>query len=1833
MAPPGRRGAAAALGILTALQGCSGGEADCNPSREECLWYFDDGRFGDAYDKISRGEADLPAAHAAIKGDLRLHSAICKHENWKRLETCYADCPMQLEISHPPQLRMRVCVEDNQFTPDQPEQHLDSQHPVNGRELEFIAVGAPGESNRMGCNAADFLDGKDYRGKMVFIKRGSCYFYQKFLHAVRHNAAAAVLVNSMGFNSIREQLYVMEGPSHGFSRLPTGLTPRQYGEIILDALDRGVEMRGKLQLSCPAGGTVPPAETEDDGCPDTRLIGLCGGRPEPRDRICASCPLHMTVAGDNRTYCIYGNMLLPRHPRNSIRTSTSFTSPNQEIAYLEGESLCDEADYAGLRGKVVIAAPSSCLTFHQMRMAELAGVAAFISLTPATQLQAGQIEGVSSMAGIPVHATLPSDAVALTGALRTGVPTPRPGGGRLWVHSGVFHPGEESTQAPTPAPSEVRVAEHTVVHLRSEFEWNTMVIALVATNFFLLCLAVAKALAAAREAPNVPAEVARGAGSKSGATHLPLHCVSTTLSLSLLTLTAGVVFVLVYNAGRASTDAAVSDSDAALDRCHQGSVDNLQALAATVRNSAVRAVAQALEETLTAGERAALIAAKLYAFYDGTWASFNSVYPLLVAQSREQRFFATVRTTQGFYADSTMKTDDRPDDVRNDGLPHVSVSNSGKHTGYILYWFDEATMRNQFWIAGPPRRQWPMDNRIASFWGDAVAMVQGKQAGFLQWHVSHYSFPSSLDSLEKFQRAFSVLTPLYGEGNRFLGVVEAMQDASQIAVWASRTVKGSQSTVMDNMTLVIYDAPTGRVLSSNKGLSYIHPDAWVTVRAEAAREALTVEQMGPPEISAFARYVRRTNGGSLVGADTSGVFDQAAEYQPQQLTVFRFDFERGIADAGEGHYKSEVHGDCAAGCVGHGHGSGWGLSLTGSSALLVFRNLSTNIPRVRQLRQRAFEPYMHTCYAFNTTCVPLDACPAGPCNCPGVPLGHCGEATVGMYNYNADRWSPGLREPFLSNPASVMMWIKPEVDVADSDMPTPATAMRLFSDTATGSANLRLFANGVLYVRIGSAYGCLTKPIPGGPPVGEWTHIAAVVDRSELRCRVFVNGRLHSEAALSGRLGAAAGEDSSMATVQPYYIGQMFRGVLDDVIALRTAATASEVRSAADTGRMRRVVEPRSWFYELAALDREDSRRAGLHWVVAAMIPRADVMRSVDANDEKLRVDLSIQKENTDRKLYQKSIEAMLIAVAIGLFSVIVFFIFNDLITRPFTVLAGAMLDVAVLKTDSFEGTTESFVTEINAMNRAMSLVCANLRMYSSFLPQTLLQTIGDAEGAGNDDSRTLAVSESTPRFDRKGSETTIRMHRAELSLALSQAPTDVSASVCLSTSDAGTSPRSSTWRRNKESVLDDPVQGYVRKLCVTENALQMALVRKVISAIAVNVNDWHHVSTHAAAQPGKLHRWVVEQLLDKVQKAKGTAEPFQGDRLWVSWNAIKYCSMHRQAATTTALHIRQAFAVPEPQSRVYLTASISLVAGDVHCGIAGTDNMRKYTFFGPIIPWSYALERYGRSLCRDLVLGDEEIYHQCKTHHCWRIASYVRLPKRHKGRPTFVYQCLSERREAVDEAEWMYQLAQAEQGDPWREHNKCWEALADGEPETALRLCQALSEIATTPSACPERIDRVSERMNASERQNAAVSEPSSQGGGKDGRVVIIDHLPPSAVGGLLRPEQCLSRSARSRDCTPRHNKELSSALHKHLHSVILQSMGADINACNPEPQDGSTDGGEDPQINNADHSSRLAAAETNSRDCSQWSTPVTVHTQANTGGFKPALSEFQAATVIRYH
>ena len=235
----------------------------------------------------------------------------------------------------------------------------------------------------------------------------------------------------------------------------------------------------------------------------------------------------------------------------------------------------------------------------------------------------------------------------------------------------------------------VKGPEHVVVDVFDAFDWTpTIIISLVA--IILMSVLIAWKLHEHRPRSVLPSE------SGANTFTLPLSVASMGLSISLVHIIAAVAFSLAHTAGQSATSTALDDGRAATMQTYRNAQDNVQDQARRLTKVVTNLVITELLKHIETGERGAKAAAMVYADTDPSWASWNSVYNSFVDTVRpycchdsilatplQGGWAVSMLSVKGFFADHAIKTDDRTDAQRGDGLPHVSVTENASVYGIV----------------------------------------------------------------------------------------------------------------------------------------------------------------------------------------------------------------------------------------------------------------------------------------------------------------------------------------------------------------------------------------------------------------------------------------------------------------------------------------------------------------------------------------------------------------------------------------------------------------------------------------------------------------------------------------------------------------------------------------------------------------------------------------------------------------------------------------------------------------------------------------------------------------------------------------------------------------------------------------------------------------------------------------------------------------------------------------------------------------------------------------------------------------------------------------------
>eukprot|EP01061_Rhynchopus_euleeides_P017611 TRINITY_DN29231_c0_g1_i1.p1 TRINITY_DN29231_c0_g1~~TRINITY_DN29231_c0_g1_i1.p1 ORF type:complete len:1583 (+),score=413.28 TRINITY_DN29231_c0_g1_i1:72-4820(+) len=1567
--------------LVTAVLGAQ----TCASSLRGCMYQKSGVPFGDtAYSLATGKDLDLPLGSETLK-------SMCSRENWRRSDSCTEECGLQMVVKEPAHMRMSMCVTDSDLRPFLPDAHMDMSDPRLQQDFELIAPGSPTRPHaRMGCSLASFMDGRSYKGKTALISRGGCVFNIKMLFARLLGAKAGVVVNISPSRSVLNNHFLIIGLSLGTENSPFMSMPKHFGDELFAALDAGETVKIGFNLSCPytkgSGSTY-----QGDDCPHPGMIGKCQHMPELEDRLCSQCAMKIThTSHPSLQACLRSSTLLPRIPENQLWTSNA-PPTSLDVDYLPQVSGCSAQEFAPFAGRVVmLLAPVACLPFRSIRIAQAAGVSGVLFLSDKQTPVTASIEGPSQLVRIPVHVLEPKDWVAIDTAFRQSGTLSTQGTGSVTVYTlqvsgvaGDTAPYVPYIPPPTPVPSMMAVVEE---DKQAAFEASPIVVTCIVVIVLLLGACAWKIYQQKKSAIALPES---GGSSR---VLIPLSVASMGLSLTLLVVTAFVAFGLTFASGERAKDTAVEDGKRASNENYQGAVANVDALASKLRDNVGSQVRQGLDDLLDKGESMASSVASLYFEADTTWDACNREYNKFIQiMFRSPLWRPAVMTKNRYQFGRAWKTSEQLGT-----LPHISTVNDGSNYGLTTQTYNPVT-RMMVPVTQYTPSPFGMFARIANFFGDPIALTKDLPNEFMRWQLIPDNYLNEGHEGQWYVNPLSVYSPIYNRHSEYLGFVVADVRLGDIG-----TILKSASSA-ENMTTVVFDATNMNVVATPQyDITRPYIAKFFGVYGPAHR-LYKLGRLPPVEIRSLERYFTANGGG-----DFSTEFDQQDWYQDPEyaysvMNVVAADSGE-VTDSGEYVFKMEMRGPCASsgGCVLQEDGANI-LRFGGSDTLYVYKNLSLDSPDV--VAKRTSPPGQ----PYTTDYRPYQLHKA----IPGT-LG-ISDAERCVNHQSGQAAIPPLcsvKSPFLESSFTVYVRFRTVADVDPSDLDQV-----LLSDSEQGESIIRLHASGILMIGV-TTYSCRTAPLQETVRGGRWHTYVVTLDRRAKTCSLYVNGVHHSSGQISKREGLHDYAFSQAAT--PYVAGL---GLVGDIARLQIwdmILAQQEIEGLHKTDRFTRYVPSRVWFADLWQFSRNTRKSAEIDWRVSVMIPRADIMRQVDANNAATQSSLAVRAENLRKKLRQESSETALIICAIALLSVFIFLVFNDALTKPFARVAVVMADAAVMQVDEIPNET-SIILELHAMQRAMVLMLKNLKEYRSYMPQSVL---ADTEDEG-----------STHTASDQGTET----------------------------KSASKSHRSTTSRQSKATTRVDDI--------ATKRAgMALSLAKKRVSFTVMNMCDWQkRVSSLSTKETLALHSVVLQTIIGVCRLQKGISEVFSGDRFLSSFNGAKNNPLHRCAATEVAL------SSIESVKEFSIGLSCSVVTGEVRAGNMGCEDMKRYSFVGPVLTWAYALERYARFM--DIpVVCDRFLALEIQTSFKMRLIGSANFPKRCADEIR-----LHEVQEAVQEGsndEWMYQLEAAEAADPNVQWNKFVEHILKQSWDEATSLLGTAREI-DSKSKVMRQLESALERRN----------------------------------------------------------------------------------------------------------------------------------------------------------
>eukprot|EP01060_Flectonema_neradi_P010622 TRINITY_DN17713_c0_g1_i1.p1 TRINITY_DN17713_c0_g1~~TRINITY_DN17713_c0_g1_i1.p1 ORF type:complete len:1623 (+),score=324.64 TRINITY_DN17713_c0_g1_i1:48-4871(+) len=1544
----------------------------CQTMYDQCLYQHVGNEFAELQQRLLS-----PAGRAFTESEM---STLCNSTNWLLRDQCYSDCPLHLQITEPAEYRMRICLRGNNFLPFSPDNHIDVTHPIHGVEMEIVRPGALNDpTSEKGCKASDYLD-KDYNNKIVLLSHGDCYEAEKFVAAASADAAAAIDYNWRYMKSVDSNLnFISEklvGRSEGFESLPAlGMALHQGGPL-MDILNKGVKVFGKIVLQC----TFPDvSQTASVRCPNPALRGMCDS-PDlaPRDRLCNRCGSVLEIPSGNQTseYCLFDNDLQPVKGETLFQDSHSLPAIIP-LALFNPSKLpigCKTEDWMGFEGKyVTMENLIGCVHAEAIVAAQEAGVVGVIYLGDPGRGVVEMLTGNSELINIPVHSLDTSGYNVLREFVlnHPEATTIHNSQNQIVAHVVDITVSEGKPSPLSPWSVDQRTRRTVVVQstVSSSFEWTATIVSCLVLSIILATLSICKI---AYQQMNGVNSVYVNHSDSTHANHfnIPLNAASMGLSLTLLLCMALTAFLLTHEAGKSSTETARDDGDAAVEETFNNAVSNINELNNRWLRTILESAASSVDTFFTDGERYVSLAASTLVGYDGTYDWFSGSFDVIGATFRDIPWNLNIKTIEGYYMDSHHITDPLPFDL--------SDPNSDPRDNFISSYAYNINERRMALEIRHTREEFNPDVLIGESFGDPFEATRSLMESEKTWVAKTYSFPqintadinSRAYSGSRSTHPFSVLGAILDQQGNYRGAVEGMRSMADLSNDILTSINEYPS--IDNITVFLIDKSTGVIICSSFSNSR-EIDQFLGTSYVSSRESFSIENTYQTEINALGSFLKQQYNGSLSNVANGlveGEFDEAVYYNHNasgwEQAVFTFD--NGVTDVTENNYKTEVRGGSChnSGCVVASDRPNGGncLQMDGQSTFYIYFNLTTDTPRVAGTRLPTTDGSWQSSFPlFNSSQTAPD-----------------GSEIIMYRNPLAGTLSPVLREPLVTQPITISVWINPEEDLL-SGLPTDKSP-RIFSDTAVGNAAIRWYADARLYLGIVN-FGCITDPITMIPSK-QWTHLIATIDRKvDQTCSVYVNGSLHSKKEISPTVESERHDE-------PYRVGEYFKGMIDDFMILNTSISDGEAEKLFQDGKFNRIVPSKMWSFTSRT-----ASHASLSYLMGVMLPTDDILNQVIANNELTRSNLDIQRSDTDNKLNKKTYETVFVLTALALFSVLVFITFNDMLTKPFAEFAVQLSDAAIMKCDSVDQEASYYIREMNALHRSMILMINNLREYKSYMPVAL--TVLHDDTSDEEDVTIMSETASIGRGKRSSRGS--------------------------SHSFSASTHQSSTTR--------------TIEFADAKFGTQVSLHLKKVSLTAVNIVGFHGVPD---GNQISTHQDYLTAVLNEANCLKGVPDTFVGDKILVSFNAVRACAGHRAAVLRFVLNMQQVL-----NSIEGVSTSCGAGSGSMRCGNVGIERMKHYSFLSPVVTWVYTLERLAKALGQ-YNLVDNHLKNDAAYKYTTKTIGWMKFSKLSKVKPQKMTTILSLRTDE-DNTEWMYQIQNAARLDSWHSWNEAAECLFNGTP------------------------------------------------------------------------------------------------------------------------------------------------------------------------------------------
>jgi class 3 adenylate cyclase len=259
----------------------------------------------------------------------------------------------------------------------------------------------------------------------------------------------------------------------------------------------------------------------------------------------------------------------------------------------------------------------------------------------------------------------------------------------------------------------------------------------------------------------------------------------------------------------------------------------------------------------------------------------------------------------------------------------------------------------------------------------------------------------------------------------------------------------------------------------------------------------------------------------------------------------------------------------------------------------------------------------------------------------------------------------------------------------------------------------------------------------------------------------------------------------------------------------------------------------------------------------------------------------------------------------------------------------------------------QSLFTEIHSIEVAFDKLRVELKKMRSFLPQSVLELVGDSVGS-DEESVVVLLPEKKIIEDNELLDDLRAASTTEIDVPVSATPRTVT-------------------RQRRRNIIQDSLN------------MECVLVSRRVTVVASNFKGFHELLQRIG--PMELHAFHSQLLSLTVQLTKehfGVIQSISGDHFVMSWNAATHRRTHISAATQFVVAMQQRLRAPSfgqryvcghresPEissmaaeyaaDRVSIKMVFGLATGVALCGNFGCDAIKQPGIIGPVVQQAFAL-------------------------------------------------------------------------------------------------------------------------------------------------------------------------------------------------------------------------------------------------------------------------------------